>query len=54
MYIKAIMLQNSKSQAYELGHNIGSFIGENIYLLIALIVGMVAAIVMRKNLKEKP
>ncbi len=54
MYIKAIMMQTSKSQAYEIGHNLGSFIGENIFLLIALIVGMVAVIVMRKNLKEKP
>jgi len=41
-------------KAYQMGYDFGSFIGDNLFLITGLIIGLIVAIVMRKNLNVKP
>jgi len=41
-------------RAYQMGYDLSSFIGDNLFLILGLIIGIIVAIVMRKNLKVKP
>ena len=41
-------------RAYQMGYDLRSFIGDNLFLILGLIIGIIVAIVMRKNLKVKP
>ena len=47
-------IQPEKDEAYEMGYSIGTFLGENIYLLIALVIGLIAGIFMWKYVKNTP
>ncbi|WP_158308634.1 hypothetical protein [Christiangramia forsetii] len=47
-------MQSQGDKAYQFGYDIGSFVGDNIYLIAGLLIGLIVAIVMRKNLKVKP
>ena len=51
MLISNIILRNETSPALT---SLGSFLAENIYLMIGLIIGVVVSILMRKNIKIKP
>ena len=46
--------KTEKSMAYEMGYNFTDFILDNVYLIVGLILGIIVAVVMRKNLKIKP
>jgi len=45
---------SNDDRAYQMGYDLGSFISDNLFLIIGLIIGIIVAIVMRKNLKVKP
>ena len=47
-------IKPEKDEACEMGYTIGTFLGENIYLLIALIIGLIAVIFMWKYIKNTP
>ncbi|WP_166435196.1 hypothetical protein [Christiangramia sabulilitoris] len=54
MKITSLFLATQNTEAYEFGYSIGNFIGENIYLMAGLLIGIIVAVIMRKNLKAKP
>jgi len=54
MLLNSLILQSQGGKAYQFGFEIGSFIGDNLFLIAGLIIGLIVAIVMRKNLKAKP
>tara|TARA_B100000929_G_scaffold243729_1_gene201509 strand:- start:95 stop:253 length:159 start_codon:yes stop_codon:yes gene_type:complete len=41
-------------KAYQMGYDLGSFVNDNLFLILGLIIGIIVAIVMRKNLNAKP
>lgn len=49
-----ILQISNGDKAYNLGSGVGSFIADNLFLIIGLIIGIIAAIVMRKTLNAKP
>jgi len=54
MLINSLILQSQEDKAYQFGYEIGNFIGDNLFLIAGLLIGLIVAIVMRKNLKVKP
>ena len=54
MYLKSLVIDVNGGEIQKLGYDIGSFIGDNIFLIAGLLIGIIVAIVMRKNLKAKP
>lgn len=49
-----LIFNSSNEKAYQAGFEIGQFIADNLFLIIALILGLVVAIIMRKSIKAKP
>lgn len=54
MYLKSLFIDTKGGEIQKLGYDIGAFIGDNIFLIAGLLVGIIFAILMRKNLKVKP
>jgi len=50
----ATKIEPDNQKAYEIGLDLGTFLAENIYLLIALVIGLIAAIIMWKYVKNTP
>ena len=47
-------LINKGDKVFQAGYDLGTFLTENIYLIIGLIIGIVVVILMRKTFKIKP
>lgn len=54
MVLHSLILTAKSEKAYNIGYQIGNFIGENIFLLAGLLIGLITLIIMRKTLKTKP
>ena len=54
MYLKSLFIDTKGDEAYNMGYDIGTFIGDNIFLITGLLIGIIVAILMRKNLNAKP
>lgn len=44
----------NNGSAYQVIYNIGNFLGENLFLILGLLLGLVVVIIMRKTLNAKP
>ena len=54
MYFRNLFIDTNGGETQNLGNDIGSFIGDNIFLIAGLLIGIIVAILMRKNLNAKP